>query len=205
MLLLITRPYYEKATHYIFHWSEPLLVEAERRHVEIIDLQKEKARKETFRSYIRKKNPDLVFLNGHGNSVAIAGQDGEIILAIGDDLSVLRGKVIFARACSAGANLGGIIIQCGARGFIGYAQPFMFPWDRDSVGKPLEDELARPCLECSNYAPTLLLRGESAEAAHEESLKKQREKIQSLLSSRTPNTFVLWFMNWNMISQVCLV
>jgi len=45
MLLLITRPKYDLPTHYLFYWAGLLIDEAKMRGVEVIDLNKEKAKK----------------------------------------------------------------------------------------------------------------------------------------------------------------
>ncbi|OGM92429.1 hypothetical protein A2333_02525 [Candidatus Wolfebacteria bacterium RIFOXYB2_FULL_49_7] len=203
MQLLITRPRYDKPTHYLFHWAGDLIREAKSRRVKVVDLEKEKAIKSIFHSYLRKNAADVVIINGHGNEYEVAGHDGEIILAIDDGVHLLKDKNVFIRACNCGENLGVEIIKAGARGFIGYNQPFIFPFNRESVGKPMEDELAKPLLECSNQVGISLIKGNSIKKAQEDSMKKYEEKRSELLSTKTPDTYILPFLNWNMISQVC--
>lgn len=203
MLLLITRPYYDEATHYIFHWANELIKEAERKKVNCIDLEKDKATKSKFQSYLGKKGVDVVIINGHGNIDSVCGHDGEVILSTSDGTHLLKNKNIFIRACSAGAILGPAIISSGAKGFIGYSQPFMFPLDKESLKNPLNDELAKPCLECSNQVGISLIKGKSIKEAQKDSLKKYEEKMNDLLSTKTPNSFILPFLHWNKMFQVC--
>ncbi len=203
MLLLLTRPRYDPPTHYLFYWAGLLIDEAKKRGVKVIDLDRSKAKKKTLHSYLAKQPIDIVILNGHGNQEAVAGEDNEIILSTGDGTKLLKNKIIFVRACDAGTILGKEIIRQGARGFIGYVQPFMFLSNKDSFGKPLEDELAAPVLECSNQVGTSLIKGRSAGEAHKDSLDKYTKAIDKYSSSEAKNSFLLPILLWNMTSQVC--
>src|SRR3989338_7376409 len=196
MLLLLTRPRYDTPTHYLFYWAGLFIDEAKKNGVKIIDLDKGKAKKKKLHSYLAKQPIDTVILNGHGNQKAVAGEDNEIILSTGDGTELLKNKTIFVRACDAGAILGKEIMQQGARGFIGYVQPFIFPSDKDSFSKPLEDELAAPVLECSNQIGISLIKGRSA-------AESQKDSFDKYSSSEATNSFLLPILLWNMTSQVC--
>ena len=203
MLLLLTRPRYDTPTHYLFYWAGLLIDEAKKNSVKVIDLDRNKAKKKKLHSYLAKQPVDVVILNGHGNQEAVAGEDNEIILSAGDGTNLLKNKIIFVRACDAGTILGKEIMQQGARGFIGYVQPFIFPSDKDSFSKPLEDELAAPVLECSNQVGTSLIKGKSVAEAHKDSLDKYTKAIDKYSSSEATNSFLLPILLWNMTSQVC--
>ena len=203
MLLLLTRPRYDTPTHYLFYWAGLLIDEAKKNSVKVIDLDKSKATKKKLHSYLAKQPIDTVILNGHGNQIAVAGENNEIILSAGDGTKLLKNKIIFVRACDAGMILGKEIMQQGARGFIGYVQPFIFPSDKDYFRKPLEDELAAPVLECSNQIGTSLIKGRSAVEAHKVSMDKYAKAIDKYSSSEAKNSFLLPILLWNMTSQVC--
>ena len=189
-------------THYLFYWAGLLIDEAKKKGVKVIDLDKDNAKQKKLHSYLAKQPIDVVILNGHGNQKAVAGQD-EIILSVGNGTNLLKGKTIFVRACDAGVMLGKEIMTMGATGFIGYIQPFMFPIDKNYVSKPLEDELARPALECSNQVGLSLIKGRTATEAQKDSLNKYTEMIDKYSSSATTNSFLLPILLWNMTSQVC--
>lgn len=203
MLLLLTRPRYDTPTYYLFYWAGLLIEEAKKNGVKVIDLDKGKAKKKKLHSYLAKQPVDTVILNGHGNQEAVAGEDDEIILSTGNGTKLLKNKIIFVRACDAGTILGKEIMKNGARGFIGYIQPFMFLIDKDSFNKPLEDELAAPVLECSNQIGISLIKGRSVAEAHKDSLDKYTETIDKYSSSEATNSFLLPILLWNMTSQVC--
>lgn len=202
MLLLLTRPRHDLPTHYLFYWAGLLIDEAKKRGVKVIDLNKEKAKKDKLHSYLSKQPVDIVILNGHGSPESVAGQD-EIILSVESGANLLKDKIMFVRACDAGTILGKKVMEMGARGFIGYIQPFMFLIDKDCVKKPLEDELARPVLECSNQVGFSLIKGRSATEAQKDSLYKYTETIDKYSSSEATNSFLLPVLLWNMTNQVC--
>lgn len=204
MFLLITRPRYDPATHYLFHWSGIILERARRRgDAKIKSLDKDKVVKRTFQSYLLRQPVDIVIINGHGSAESVCGHGGEVILSVYDGTELVKGKSFFVRACNAGLFLGPDLIKKGALGFIGYTQPFIFTHREDYFSKPLEDELAGPILECSNQVGLSLVKGKSVIEAQDESMNKYRKKIDELSSSRSGLSYLLPFLLWNMNCQVC--
>ena len=63
--LLITRPNYDSATNYLYHWSKKVITEAVKKQIPVYDLNGEKANKSNFQSFLRSKRPRFLFLNGH--------------------------------------------------------------------------------------------------------------------------------------------
>lgn len=204
MSLLITRPRYDPATHYLYYWATKIIETAQRQQLIIFDLEKEKASRKTLESYLNKQQPEIVVFNGHGSSTAMIGQDNEVLISANDNEGVLNGKKIFMRACDAGKILGPKIKEAGARGFIGYKEPFVFLHDNNKFNRPLEDELARPYLEASNHIAINLIKGCSIREAHDAGLKRHREEINGMLTSNREATHMLPFLYWNMINQICI-
>jgi|ERR1700722_3469666 len=204
MLALVTRPRYEETTNYLFYWAGELLREAKERKIPVIDLDKEKARRTVVESYLTKKSPDVVIINGHGNETCVVGQDGEQLLIAGQNTHLMKGRRVYIRACRAGRQLGPDIIRNGAAGFVGYVQDFIFPYDKDSVQRPLDDEYAKPNLECSNQVAISLLKGHSADEAHQEGVRAFRKKLDALMTSNSRNSAVATCLIWNMMSQVAM-
>lgn len=144
-----------------------------------------------------------MILNGHGNSEEVAGQDDEVLLSVSDGAELMRGKNLFVRACDAATTLGQEIMKMGAAGFVGYVQPFWLARDKESLNRPLEDEIAGPILQCSNQVGLSLIKGKSVVQAQEDSLVKYREAIDKYSASGATSSFLLPFLLWNMTSQVC--
>ncbi len=204
MLLLITRPRYEKTTHYLHCWGGELVNEAGRRNVDVIDLEKEKATREKVESYLKKKDPEIVILNGHGNDVSVAGDADKTIAEVGKNTYLFKNKKVYIRACRAGKKLGPDIVNSGATGFIGYTQDFIFPYDKDSIQRPLYDEYAKPNLECSNQVGVSLIKGRSIKDANEDSIKMFRQKLDEQLTSKSKNSLVATCLFWNMTNQIVI-
>lgn len=201
-MILITRPLYDKTTHYLFYWSEQLTKEANRGWSSVFDITKKRVNKKTIESFLQKKKEiRLVIFNGHGNASAMTGHDNEVIIS-SENAHLLNGRVVYMRACDSGKDLGPKLMKAGAKGFIGYTESFMFPYDIDKVSRPMEDEVARPCLECSNQVGLGLIRSMTASEAHEASVKMFKEKIDQLAVSKVPS-YHIWFLQWNMLNQVC--
>ena len=201
MSLLITRPRYDIPTHYLFHWSAGIIEEAKSARLQVFDLERGKANKRNVESYFKKQQPKLAVFNGHGNDTSITGQDGEVLVSANDNVELLRGSIIFVRACNAGTTLGPAAIKIGAKGFVGYRENFVLLSDNEKVGKPLDDEIASPFLECSNQVALSLIKGHSAKEAHMSSIKVYKRKIDEMLISTFANTHVLPFLYWNMMNQ----
>lgn len=204
MSLLITRPLYEKVTHYLYYWSEGLINQAKAKGVKVFDLEKEKASKKLVESYLDKQGPDTVIFNGHGNDTCVTGQDGETLIEAGQNSYLLKDKVVYMRACSSGKVLGPKSIEEGAKAFIGYKELFQFWVDDNYIRKPLEDEYAKPFFETSNQIVTSLIKGKTAKEAHADSLEMYKKVISNLLTSNAPHSFVITELIWNMSNQVCL-
>ena len=204
MSLLITRPYYDEGTHYLFYWSGELVKEAQNRGLKYFDLQKDKANRKTVQSYLEKQSPDLIIFNGHGDAICVMGDDKKPIISVSDNIYLLKNKKIFVRACSAGKLLGPEAIRVGATGFIGYKEPFWFLYDEEKFQRPLEDDLAKPFFECSNQVGFSLIKGHAIKEANDSSMKLYTKKISEMLSSKSINTYLIPFLMWNMANQICL-
>lgn len=117
--MLITRPEHDKVTTYLSTWSEELILLAAEKGIQYKDLCAENATKEEVEKYLRKQNPKLIILNGHGSPDAISGHKNEPIITRGQNEDILAEKIIYARACHSAAELGPAAIAKGAVAFIG--------------------------------------------------------------------------------------
>ncbi len=203
MQLLITRPRYDKGTHYLYHWSGLIIDQAYVKHCSIIDLEKKKAKRSLVVSYLSKQKPELVVFNGHGADSEVYGSDGEMLISTNEKKEIYENKVFFVRACSAGKILGPLVVKNGAKAFIGYSEVFIFITDPQKLIKPLEDENAGPFLRASNEVALSLLKGSTPQEAHEHGVKAHQKEIERLLNSKSFNTYLIPFLQWNMMNQVC--
>jgi len=204
--LLITRPNYDEATTYLFHWSKPVIKLVKKKGNRVVDLAGKKVNRKEFIGRLKKISPDFLFLNGHGNQTTIFGQDNEALLTTKDKLKALKKLIIYSRSCNCASLLGPHCLNNGAKAFIGYKQPFIFIYNPSLSTRPLTDSLAELFLNPSNIVITTLLKGQPPEEADKRSKKAFQKNIQKLLTSETPKEYsaAIRFLFWDMKHQVCL-
>jgi hypothetical protein len=177
--VLVTRPQHDEITKYFYAWSEVVLTEARTRGV-VYDLCASKATRKNFESFVKNKNPSFIFLNGHGDAERIAGHENDILV---DSASSLPHTVMYARSCDAAQVLGRQLVSKGTQTFIGYTRKFICGYSPDKVWRPLEDPIARLFLEPSNLVASTLIKGHSAQEAHERSRTAMYKNFRKMLSS----------------------
>ncbi|MDY6789588.1 MAG: hypothetical protein SVV03_06550 [Candidatus Nanohaloarchaea archaeon] len=184
--LLITRPRHDIVTFYLFKWSKALIELAKDRNLEVVDLDKDKASREDFESYLDSTDPRLVVLNGHGGSSTVAGHEDEPILEAGDNEGKTKDRILYVRTCKSARRLGKTCVGEGdADAFIGYKGDFALIRDSRKTSDPLNDETASPIMEASNKAPRQLIKGKKAENAYISSQKAHTEKLREVISGYT--------------------
>jgi len=203
--LLITRPEHDQGTLYLSKWSEKIINEASNKGVRVIDLHRQKAERKRFLGTLKKSNPSLVVLNGHGDENTVTGHDMQVILTEIDG-SIVSGKIIFARACRSAKTLGPNLVTRGTSVYLGYREDFWFKYNTKDVFRPLEDKTAALFLEPSNYLAIALLKGHSAGEANRKSRELYKKNIERILVegplSEDYDARVILF--WNMTNQVCI-
>jgi len=107
--LLITRPEYDPTTYYLSKWGEKIIKEAKAKRMNVIDLWRDKANRNRVIGILEKRDPKLVFFNGHGSENFIYGHNNEIILKENDKKAV-NSKIIFSRSCRSAMVLGQNVI-----------------------------------------------------------------------------------------------
>ena len=183
--ILVTRPNYDFPTTYLYYWSELVIDEAKSKGITVLDLDGKKANKQKFVSYISRNNPRLIFLNGHGSKDYVTGYDNEILLDESNCEALLRERIIYARSCEAGANLGPLSIEKGATTFIGYNRDFWLIRSKERGTKPLTDPIAKLFLEPSNLVPITLIKGNNAKEAYQKSQESMRRNFSYMISSKS--------------------
>ena len=205
-VLLLTRPFYENPTNYLYHWSIPIIELARSKQLRVVDLSKAKANRVELEGRLKKVNPRLVMFNGHGTSKAILGQDGQVIIEQGKSEPLLTGRIVYVRACQTAKTLGKSCIKRKTDAFIGYKEDFIFISDKDKTIQPLKDKTAALFLEPSNLVVKSLIKGNSAQKAYDKSRAAFLKRIRQLLVSGTSpeDTTLVRYLIWDRQQQVCL-
>lgn len=205
--LLITRPNYEITTRYLYVWNKKVIKEAVNRGINVLDLKKEKAVKDEFMGRMRKINPALILLNGHGGSDCVAGHNGEVIVKAGDNEEILEGKIVYALACKSALFLGPKSVEAGTTAFVGYLKDFVFFNDDRKIAHPENDKVAGLFLDPSNRLSISLVKGNTISEATGKSKKHFFENVKKLLdsdkNSQDYSSSLIPYLAWNMKYQVC--
>lgn len=203
--ILVTRPNHDRTTRYASAWANQVIEIAESKQDIVFNLEETRATRKNVESVLNKKNPDLVFLNGHGGNDWVAGQDNEVLLKVGENEKFLFGKIVYALACQSGRTLGPASILAGARAFIGYQEDFIFTITSEKRTRPLEDRVAGLYFGPSNQIVISLLKGHLPKVACENSRKASLRNIQKLLTSETSlaEASDVRYLYWNAQNQVC--
>lgn len=182
--VLITRPDHDLVTSYFFYWSIYVINEAKQKGIKVLDLEKKKATKKNFESYIEKHQPSFVFFNGHGSKESIAGYNDEVLIRINQKEKLLFKKIIYARSCDAGNKLGPWCVEKGTLAFIGYGKKYNLGYTPSCVTRSLDDKVAKLFLEPSNLIPISLIKGNKVKDACRKSQEAMLKNIRFMLSTK---------------------
>lgn len=202
--LLLTRPDHDRGTKYLYHWSKYVIETAASKGLKVLDLERKKATRVFFNSYIKKNNPRLIFLNGHGGKDCVCGYDNEIILDKKNCKDLLKEKILYVRSCEAGSFLGPLTIQEGATAFVGYSNKYWLIRSPEKNTKPLDDKIAKLFLEPSNQVPISLIKGNTVRSSFEKSQKDMYRNFNYMISSKatTEERDAAFFLYANFSCQV---
>lgn len=182
--LLVTRPRHDNLTTYLYYWADAVVTLAKEKDFKIYDLAGDKAIQKEFISYMKKRKPDLLFLNGHGNENTLGGHDDDPILINGINHTVTASAIVYAISCSCASNLGPACVSAGAKAFVGYNRPYFLFTDDSSSTHPLNDSVAKLFLEPSNLLMTALIKGKSVGDAYGKSRENLIKKFRYAISSQ---------------------
>jgi len=204
--LLVTRPNSDRTTRYISTWAEKVISLAQEKGLAVFDLARNRANRKELESMIRRNEPSLIFLNGHGHDTVVTGQDGEVLIEAGSNENILKKRIVYALSCRSGKVLGPRCVQAGTEAYIGYDEDFIFLFEESKRTHPEQDKTAELFLTPSNQVVISLLKGHSAEEAHANSKRSFVRNIKKLLSSQTSSSDsqAVRYLIWDMQHQVCL-
>jgi len=196
--LIITLPKWDNVTEYLSHFSWQILSAAEENNIPYKKLEETEASKKSFEKTINKLNYSFIVFNGHGSPNSIKGHKDEVIIEAGNNGYLINDRIVYARACEAGAVLGRIFKENTSRGcFIGYEFPFVFWADKTWDSVPLKDETAKKFLEPSNMVAISLLKGHTAEEAHQNGIMHMKKNFKKEILRGTKDSFQIAEALWN--------
>ncbi|MDP2860670.1 MAG: hypothetical protein Q8N98_03050 [bacterium] len=202
LTLLITRPRYEATTFYLFAWSKKIIEVAIAKNLNVIDLKENRVNKKELTSVIEKTKPELIVLNGHGDADLITGQNGEVLIKVGENEELLAGKIIYVLSCKTAQLLGLRSVAKGTKCYIGYKEEFLFV--HKNLTKPLDDPWAGLFFEPSNQIPISLIKQHTSGEASEKAKNMYLKNIQQLIVNNSPDSFLIPHLLWDMQYLTCI-
>ena len=204
--IIVTRPRYDLTTNYLYYWAGLIIAEAKKRNLEVFDLKDTKANASDFIGRVKKKKPNLFFLNGHGSYTTVTGQDGDILVSSDKNPEILSGAIIYALSCKSAQVLGAKAIASGAKTYLGYKEDFVFVYEDRNTTRPLQDKTAAQFLGPSNQLIFSLIKGNSTKDAYKKSQRDFKRNIQKLSVSSVPqqDKRSVPLLYWDMEHLVCL-
>jgi len=198
-MILITSPKYDDGTEYLSYYSSLILKEINNNNIPVKNFEGKEANRGNVIKFLQKKNPKTLFINGHGDEKTLYGSHNLLLFSI-EDISLLKNKLIYARACSAGAFLGEKIVENNNGCFIGYKYPFSFWIDQKHSATPSRDNTAKFYLEPSNEIMIFIINGRTAQQSHEKSKKMMIENMKKILKleeKKEPGAMGMLQILWN--------
>ncbi|QQG39674.1 MAG: hypothetical protein HYS81_04875 [Candidatus Aenigmatarchaeota archaeon] len=195
---LVTRPEHDDTTHYLSAWCKETVDLAEGKGIKVLDLRREKANKEEVESMLRKHEPALVVLNGHGDENTVTGHKNIPVVQKGENEGVLKSRIVYAISCSSAKKLGPASVDAGAISYIGYDDDFVFFYEPAKISKPLHDETAKLFLKPSQILIEALIKGNSVKESVERARALMQDELRRLLATPNTDKELVRYLWWNM-------
>lgn len=195
---LVTRPEHDDTTYYLSKWSEGTLKITKSRRIRVIDLPRERATREELEGMIKEFSPNLIVLNGHGDSRTVRGHNDKPLITAGKNEKILHSKIVYAISCKSAKELGPNAVKNGALSFTGYSEDFVFVFDPSRLTRPLSDATAELFLGPSIRFVESLIKGNNVENAHEKTVGQFRKNLIKALGNEEHAPFaryIWWDMN----------
>lgn len=203
-MILFTRPDYDPVTKYLSAWARILIIEAREKAICVFDLEAAKANKKELEGRLKKKQPSLVVLSGHGDDYCVTGQDDVPLVEAGVNADVLAGTITYAVSCNSASQLGRKVGTYPSSAYIGYEKKFSFVQKHGFFKQPINDPIAKPFMEFSNQVVRSLIKGHTAKESVNRAKEVGESYLQRLGSSESdPDAQMSAAFLWRDIS--CLV
>lgn len=201
--VVITRPFYDPATSYLYKWGEKIVDLAKSLVGRIADLKENRASRKELESVVRKLQPEVIIIYGHGFSDRVFGQDGNVLIKVGENESILKNSNVFSLTCDSGKILGPASIVAGANGYIGYSEPFVFVTSHGYATRADQDPLAKLFLDPTNEIAASLIKGNTVRNANDKGINLFIKNYETVLLSNSKDEYLARFLAWDIRNQVC--
>jgi hypothetical protein len=201
--LVVTCPDFDRMTRYLSTWAGEILRYCEAHGNATFVLSGEKANRRNLESFVKKHQPNILFLNGHGDDSRVAGHNNDIILDK-DNVKIAAGTNVYALSCNSAAKLGALAMKNGAAGYIGYTKEFIMLSSATKTAHGAIDGKAKLFLEPSNVIVQSLAKGSIADDAAGKGRQAFLDSIKKAINSdiQSDDDKLVPYLFWDM---KCLV
>lgn len=197
--MLITRPFYDPPTTYLFNWSKDIIEFAKSNGFTVIDLKENDANKKNLESRINSQDPKLVIFNGHGNFDSITGfRIDHILVKCNDNEDILSSRIVYSISCESAKELGPKCVEKSTEAFIGFEEGFAFLHEKSWETNPRKDKKAAIFLDIINSIPINLIRGNTTGEAVEKCRNSFEKEIEFFTANYDYDTqHILAWLKWD--------
>lgn len=181
---VVFRSNYEIATQLLSAYMQTVVDRAKQRGFNVVDLEGADATQMNFFNALDANDPLLVVAGGHGNETTFHGQNDELILQACTNDEVMSGREGIFNSCSVGVALGPSMVSKTAQWFAGWRADYIFMYQENV--DPLQDEVARPFMECIIQPALTRLDGGGASQVYSATIAKFNTEIAKLWGSVDP-------------------
>lgn len=198
--VLLTDPAYDKTTQVLSSWISQTAAYIDT----LVDKRSMQVKGNTVKTAVvdkllNKHKPALVTFTGHGMDDRLFGHNHEILYDIANDHVNLKDTIVHAIACSSGKELGGVMVDNGVKGFIGFKDEFKFHY----IDGTTADPLAGLFLEPTYHVTRSLAEGKTLNDSYIESQKMYANNYKSAAIANA-DVDVLAHLIHNMSNHVIL-
>jgi len=198
-IMLITRPFYDPPTTYLFNWSEDIINFAKQNGITVIDLKQHDANRKNLESRIKSQDPKLVVFNGHGSSDRVTGFSiDHVLVKCNDNEDILSYRIVYSISCESAKELGPKCVEKDTEAFIGFEEGFAFLHEKSWETNPKKDKKAAIFLNIINSIPINLIKGNSAGDVVEKCKNAFEKQIEYFTANYNYDTqHILAWLKWD--------
>ena len=183
--LVITRPAHDPITSYLNYFCKETIKKLKlNRDIHLTNLEGKNANKKEFENSMKREDPELIFLNGHGDEDTVRGYKNEIILDK-SNINITKNKIVYALACNSLQSLGEKAVnENGTKTYIGYRGTFSLVIDKSRSNTPEKDKNAEPFKKACATMFDSLMAGETISTSIENTKEEYIKSIRTYGTSK---------------------
>lgn len=176
--ILIGRCECDRAVKPPYYWCEEVIDKAVELNFNVVDLKKENFIEENFKKCVEENNPELIFLNGHGDEGSAMGYQKSPVLIANKNEYLLKDKKAHIISCKTACYLIDLAMDKGCKGYIGHNDRFLV----NPSMNPSQDIISKFLMEAVNIVSISLMERRNLKETYKKSQKVYEKHIEYCLN-----------------------